>query len=48
MPDMSKGIQKAKGKLFPFGFIQILKFSKEDKQLDLLLGAVKPNYRGKG
>jgi len=48
MPDMSKGIQKAKGKLFPFGFIHILGSAKKTKQLDLLLGAVKPNYRGKG
>jgi GNAT superfamily N-acetyltransferase len=48
MPDMSKGIQKAKGRLFPFGFIHILNSAKNTKQLDLLLGAVKPNYRGKG
>jgi len=48
MPDMSKGIQKAKGRLFPFGFLQILASAKRTKQLDLLLGAVKPGYRGKG
>jgi hypothetical protein len=48
MPDMSKGIQKAKGKLFPFGFLHILGSAKKTKQLDLLLGAVKSNFRGKG
>jgi hypothetical protein len=48
MPDMSIGIQKAKGRLFPFGFIHILNSAKKTTQLDLLLGAVKPNYRGKG
>jgi|GEM_PF-4825228 len=48
MPDMSKGIQKAKGKLFPFGFLHILSSAKKTKQLDLLLGAVKSNFRGKG
>lgn len=48
MPDMSKGIQRAKGRLFPFGFIHILNSAKKAKQLDLLLGAVKPKYRGKG
>jgi GNAT superfamily N-acetyltransferase len=48
MPDMSKGIQKAKGKLFPFGFLHILASAKKTTQLDLLLGAVKPGYRGKG
>ncbi len=40
MPDMSKGIQKAKGKLFPFGFLHILASAKKTTQLDLLLGAV--------
>ncbi|MBS1680303.1 MAG: GNAT family N-acetyltransferase [Bacteroidetes bacterium] len=48
MPDMSKGIQRARGRLFPFGFIHILRSAKRTKQLDLLLGAVKPTYRGKG
>ncbi|MBL7858368.1 MAG: GNAT family N-acetyltransferase [Cyclobacteriaceae bacterium] len=48
MPDMSQGIQRAKGKLFPFGFIHILRSAKKTKQLDLLLGAIKPEYRGKG
>jgi len=48
MPDMSKGIKKAKGKLFPFGFIHILNSMKKTTQLNLLLGAVKPGYQGKG
>jgi len=48
MPDMSKGIQKAKGRLFPFGFLQILASAKKTRQLDLLLGAVKSSFRGKG
>ena len=48
MPDMSLGIQKAKGRLFPFGFIKILLSAKKTKLLDLLLGAVKPSYRGRG
>jgi len=48
MPDMSRGIQKAKGKLFPFGFLYILSSAKRTTQLDLLLGAVRSNYRGKG
>jgi hypothetical protein len=48
MPDMSEGIQKAKGKLFPLGFIKILRAAKKTKQLDLLLGAIKEKYRGMG
>lgn len=48
MPDMSRGIQQAKGKLFPFGFLFILNAMRKAKQLNLLLGAVKPGYRNLG
>lgn len=48
MPDMSEGIQKAKGKLFPLGFLKILRAAKKTKQLDLLLGAIREKYRGMG
>lgn len=48
MPDLIPGIRKAKGRLFPFGFITILSMAKKTKQLDLLLGAIKEKYRGLG
>jgi hypothetical protein len=48
MANISKGIRKARGKLFPFGFIHILWEMKQSKQLDLLLGAVSEKYRGRG
>lgn len=48
MPDISKGIQRANGKLFPFGFIHILSASRKAKQLNLMLGAVKQGFRGIG
>ena len=48
IPDMTEGIQKARGKLFPFGFLKILRAAKKTKQLDLLLGAIKEKYRGLG
>jgi hypothetical protein len=48
MPDLSKGIQKAKGRLFPFGILYILKAMKSSTQLDLLLGAVKQGFRKRG
>ena len=32
----------------PFGFIKILRAAKKTKQLDLLLGAIKEKYRGRG
>jgi hypothetical protein len=48
IPDMTEGIQKARGRLLPFGFIKVLRASKKTKQLDLLLGAVKERCRGLG
>lgn len=48
MPNISKGIRKAKGRLFPFGFIHILREMKKSNQLDLLLGAVKDELRNMG
>ncbi|MGB8958184.1 MAG: hypothetical protein WCC00_04135 [Candidatus Aminicenantales bacterium] len=48
MPDMTEGICKARGRLYPFGFIHVLRAAKKTKQLDLLLGAVKEQYRGQG
>jgi ribosomal protein S18 acetylase RimI-like enzyme len=48
MPDLSKGIRDAKGRLFPFGLFKILRDSKRSKKLLMMLGGVKKEYRGKG
>jgi len=48
IPNFTEGIRKAKGRLFPFGLIRILRASKRARQLDLLLGGVKEKYRGRG
>jgi hypothetical protein len=48
MPDMSEGLKKANGKLFPFGFVHILRAMKQTRQLDLLLGAIRPDCQGLG
>ena len=48
MPDMTGGIRKARGKIWPFGFLKIMRAAKTTRQLDLLLGAIKPEYRGRG
>lgn len=48
LPHMSAGIQKSKGHLFPFGIFQILQAAKKTQQLDLMLGAVHPEYQGRG
>ena len=47
-PDMSEGFVRANGRLFPLGFLHILRAMKRSKQLDLLLGAVRPDLQGKG
>ena len=49
MPSLSAALQKSKGKLFPTGWIHILKAIKGGSDVvDLLLVAVKPSYQGKG
>ncbi|WP_018108834.1 hypothetical protein [Bacteroides propionicifaciens] len=51
MPSLSSALQKAKGKLLPFGWYYLLKalfFKKRSNILDLLLVAVKPEYQNKG
>ncbi len=48
IPDMTEGIKKARGRIFPFGFLKILRAAKKTRQLDLLLGAIKEKYRGRG
>lgn len=48
MSDISRGIQKSRGRLFPFGFVHIFRAGKKSQQLNLLLGAVDPAYQGRG
>ena len=47
-PDMSEGFVRANGSIFPLGWWHILHAMKRSKQLDLLLGAVRPDLQGKG
>lgn len=51
MPSLSVALQKAKGRLLPFGWFYLLKalfFKQRAKMLDLLLVAVHPEYQNKG
>ncbi len=48
MPNMYKGLQKAKGRLFPFGLFHILRAIKTAKSVNLMLGAVIPEYQKQG
>lgn len=49
MPSMSRALQKAKGKMLPFGWYHLLKGLKgKNDRVDLLLVAVHPSYQNKG
>ncbi len=49
MPSLSKALKKSKGKMFPFGFIHMMRaLSKKNKYVDLYLGAIRPDLQGKG
>jgi ribosomal protein S18 acetylase RimI-like enzyme len=48
MPDIAEGIRLAKGKLFPFGILKIIREAKRSKKLVMMLGGVKKEYRGNG
>jgi len=48
MPDISKGIIACKGHVIPYGIFQIIQARKKAKQLNLLLGGIREDYRGKG
>ena len=50
MPSMSQALQKAKGRMLPFGWWHLLKALKIKRPnvLDLLLVGIKPEYQSKG
>lgn len=48
MPSLSKAMQKAKGRLFPFGFWHILKALRKNDCADFCLIATRHEYRNKG
>ena len=48
LPSLSRAMQKAKGKIFPFGIFHIMKALKNPKVMDLLLTGVDPHYQKLG
>lgn len=48
MPSLSKALQKSQGKIFPIGWVHLLKGLKFNNLGDLYLIAVKSEYRGRG
>jgi hypothetical protein len=47
-PSLSKAFQKAKGRLFPFGFIHILKALRNYSEIDLYFNGVHPDWQNRG
>ncbi len=47
MPSFAEALQKTKGKLFPFGFLHILK-AKNSKKINFYLIGIHPEYQKKG
>lgn len=48
MPSFSKALQKANGKLFPFGIYHLLKAKKQSKDVYFYLIGIHPDYQNKG
>lgn len=48
MPSLSKALQKNNGRLFPFGFIPVLKALKKNDILELYFVGIKPELQNKG
>jgi hypothetical protein len=48
IPNINPGLRKARGELFPFGILHLLSAMKKSKQLDLFLGAIRADCRGRG
>lgn len=48
VPSLSKALQKARGKLYPLGFLHVLKAFYSNKHVDLFLIGVKPEYQKLG
>ncbi|MCK9204384.1 MAG: N-acetyltransferase [Bacteroidales bacterium] len=48
MPSLTKALRRCNGKLFPFGFLYILRAIKKNDAIDMYLNGVRPDYQGKG
>jgi len=48
LPDMTEGLKKSRGRLLPIGWWWLLRAGKHARRLDLLLGGIRPDVRGRG
>ena len=48
LPSLTQALQKCNGKLFPFGFLYLLRAMKKNDTIDMYLNGVRPDYHAKG
>jgi GNAT superfamily N-acetyltransferase len=48
IPDLTHALQKANGRLFPFGFIHLFRALKKNDTIHMYLIGVRPDYQGRG
>jgi hypothetical protein len=48
IPSLSIALQRAKGRLLPFGFIHILRALRKNKRVEMNLIGIRPQHHGKG
>jgi GNAT superfamily N-acetyltransferase len=48
IPSLAKALRKSRGRLFPFGFIYLLRALRKNDTVDMCLIAVRPDLQGKG
>ena len=48
LPSLTRALQKCDGKLFPFGFLYLLRAMKKNDTIDMYLNGVRPDYHSKG
>jgi len=48
LPSLSRALQRCRGRLFPLGFVSVLRALRHNDRLDLLLTGVRPDIQNKG
>jgi hypothetical protein len=48
MPNLAPGLRRSRGRLFPLGFVHLLRAARRSRQLDLLMGGIRLGERGRG
>lgn len=48
LPSLSRAFQKAKGRIFPFGWFHLLRGLKQKDVMDFYLAGIRNSYRGRG